>query len=196
MKGTALIVLLAMVTTGTTAQSKWRFQGIPELGVVWNSMEVDGDARLTLGATTKGFMLGAGFGADLHRINTLPLYVQGRKTIGNGRYKPFVVASLGANLPGEKHKINRDMVFIDEPSFARPPWGFDYLAGIYAEGGAGFDMAMSKKLGLQLSLSYSHKTLQEIYFNTVWNGNNESSEEKFETRYLMNRLALRLGLRF
>jgi hypothetical protein len=141
-------------------------------------------------------MLGGGAGWDYHRINSLPLYVQGRKSFSGWKNKPFLAGSIGANLPGEKHVVDEDRVYIDDPGFARPPWGYDYHPGMYVDAGVGMDFPMSEKLGLVLSLSYSYKTMKETYYSTVWNGNNESSEEKYENNYLMNRLALRVGLRF
>jgi hypothetical protein len=107
--------------------------------------------------------------------------------------KPFVLASVGASLEMEKDQ--------DQPVESTPVWGrwippaYQYSNGVYAEGGLGLAFRTNKHVGFNISLSYTYKSIEESYSDQTWTGIN-AERTTVTNKYLMNRLAFRLGLQF
>jgi opacity protein-like surface antigen len=167
----ALIIAL-LLSNASHAQQVLKPWIVADGGPLWGSYEATGDIRLQGGIRTNGWHIGAGAAYDPYRFRTLPVYVQGRRMFGQRKSKPFVIGSFGANI-----SLQEDQ---EQATVFRPgiwPWqppAYQYSNGIYAEAGIGWAFRTTKKWGLNLSLSYTHKTNTETYNNTVWAGNNEA----------------------
>jgi hypothetical protein len=189
--GIALISLI--VCTPFFGQAQWKPWVVAEGGALWGGYEFTGDIRLQGGVKTNGWLIGAGAAYDPYRYKTMPVYVQGRKMFTQGRIKPFILASIGANLEMEKDQ--------EQPVESAPVWGrwippaYQYSNGVYAEGGLGLAFRTKKRIGFNLSLSYTYKSMEETYNVNTWTGvANENT--LVENKYMMNRLAFRVGFRF
>jgi hypothetical protein len=167
---------------------------IADAGPVWGGYEVSGDVRLQGGMKMNGWLIGAGASYDPYRFRTLPIYAQGRKMFGRGKSKPFVLGSIGANIILEQDQNGTNI--ITPFSAPWPELNYRYTNGIYAEGGIGWAFRTTKKWGFNFSFSYTHKTNSEKYDARVWAGNNEMETTTSENKYLMNRLAFRVGIQF
>lgn len=182
--------IIALLLSNTSyAQLEWKPWLVADGGPLWGGFEATGDIRLQGGIKTNGWHIGAGAAYDPYRFRTLPVYVQGRRLFGQGKSKPFVLGSIGANISLQEDQENANLTIW--------PWPlptYQYSNGIYAEAGIGWAFRTTKKWGFNLSLSYTHKTNTETYNNTVWVGNNEIETATSENKYLMNRLALRIGI--
>jgi hypothetical protein len=193
MKKPGIVLIILIVSSSVFGQSQWKPWVVAEGGTLWGGYEFTGDVRLQGGMKTNGWLIGAGAAYDPYRYRTMPIYVQGRKMFTQGSIKPFILASIGASLEMEKDQ--------EQPVETTPIWGrwiapaYQYSNGMYAEGGLGLAFRAKKRIGFNLSLSYTYKSLEETYNDNTWTGvANESSTVK--NKYMMNRLACRLGLQF
>ena len=94
-------------------QNKWKAWGIPELGYISGTNGPSGDIRLQGGMQKNGWNIGLGTGVDYYRFTSFPIYAQGRKFIGKKKGKPFVLTSMGVNLPSVQTKQRNQPLFID-----------------------------------------------------------------------------------
>jgi hypothetical protein len=186
------LLLALLFSSSSYAQSVWKPWVVADGGPLWGGYEATGDIRLQGGMKTNGWHIGAGAAYDPYRFRTLPIYIQGRKMFSDWKNKPFALVSFGANISLED---DQEVISIVDPIIR--PWqqpSYQYSTGIYAEAGIGWAFRATKKWGFNLSLSYTYKTNTETYSNTVWAGNNEAEISTSENKYLMNRLAFRIGI--
>ena len=193
MRNLGIALLTLILSTPVSGQSNWKPWVVAEGGALWGGYEFTGDLRLQGGVKTNGWLIGAGVAYDPYRYRTMPVYVQGRKMFTQGRIKPFVLASIGASLEMEKDQ--------EQPIESTPVWGrwivpaYQYSNGMYAEGGLGLAFRAKKRIGFNLSLSYTYKSIEESYNDITWTG--VAAESSTATnKYMMNRLALRVGFQF
>lgn len=188
-----LVLMIMAVSFSSFSQDKWKPWIIADAGPVWGSNGPSGDVRLQAGFRSKGWLLGIGGSYDPYRIRSVPIYVQARKMFTEKKIRPFVVGSIGANIEVAK---DGDPAEPSEAIWGRwAPPSYQYSNGMYAEGGLGAAFRANKRLGLNLSFSYVYKTNSETVFGYYWLGQTITSSP-VESKYLMNRLALRLGLQF
>jgi hypothetical protein len=186
------LLLALLFSSSSYAQSVWKPWIVADGGPLWGGYEATGDIRLQGGMKTNGWHIGAGAAYDPYRFRTLPIYIQGRKMFSDWKNKPFALVSFGANISLED---DQEVISIVDPIIR--PWqqpSYQYSSGIYAEACIGWAFRATKKWGFNLSLSYTYKTNTETYSNTVWAGNNEAEISTSENKYLMNRLAFRIGI--
>lgn len=192
-----LIICMNLLPLYIFAQSKWKPGALPEVGIMAGSYEPSGDARATFLLAKNSWSVGLGAGIDWYRFRSVPVYAQGRKTFGQKKNKPFVLASGGVNLP-TKEPVQEAPIFwpgirlID--SWAPPVKTAE--PGWYAEAGAGYGFFNKKQRGLTLSLNWVYKSRTEWYETDAPAIANSNSKDRTTTTYLMNRLAFRLGWKF
>ncbi len=189
--------LLVFSFQGSAQETKWKGWGIAELGWISGTYEVSGDIRLQGGIQKNGWNIGLGTGVDYYRFTSFPIYAQGRKFIGKGKNKPFILTSIGINIPSEARKDLGQPMFFDAMNSFRAPSSLSYFydMGIYTELGGGFAFLNKKGRGLLLSLSYTQKRIKESTTNYYYlQGIGEPTEDVSE--YIMNRAALRIGYKF
>lgn len=179
------------------AQAKWRPGAAPELGFLAGAAEPSGDARATFLLSKDSWSAGVGAGMDFYRFRSVPIFLQGRKSFGKRKSKPFALASAGINLPavkaedGEVGIWNRqwDMIWWN-------PVPTDYDPGWYAELGAGYGFFNRKQRGLTLSLNWVYKSISEWYETDAPAIANSNQKDRTTTTYFLNRMALRVGWKF
>jgi hypothetical protein len=193
MKKLGILLVSLIVSSSAFSQSQWKPWVVAEGGALWGGYEFTGDLRIQGGVKTNGWLIGAGAAYDPYRYRTMPIYVQGRKMFTQGGIKPFILASIGASLEMEKDE--------EIPVETTPVWGrwaapaYQYSNGMYAEGGLGLAFRTKKRIGFNLSLSYTYKSLEETHNDYTWTGSDQKSII-VKNKYMMNRLAFRLGLQF
>ncbi len=187
-----ILIPLVLLTAPAFGQKTWKPWIVADGGPVWGGYEATGDVRLQGGMKINGWLIGAGASYDPYRFHTLPIYVQGRKMFGNGKSKPFILGSLGANIILEEDQNGTNVITPFVAPWSQP--NYQYTNGIYAEGGIGWAFRTTKKWGFNLSFSYTHKTNTEKYESRMWAGNNETETTTSENKYLMNRLSIRIGV--
>jgi hypothetical protein len=193
-----MIVFALFISTGLQAQqNKWKGWGSPELGYISGSYEPSADIRLQGGLQKNGWLVGLGAGVDYYRFTSFPIYAQGRKMIGKRKGKPFILASMGINIPSAS--INKQQnPQIDFLSSFRAPDTVpnEYDMGIYAEAGAGYAFLNKKGRGLMLSLSYTQKRIKESGTNYYYMTQGMGGPSDEINEYIMNRAAVRIGYLF
>ena len=178
------------------AQQNWKPWGVGEAGLLFGTYELSGDLRLQGGMKKGGWLLGAGAGTDGYRLNSIPVYAQVRKMMGNKNMKPFVMGSFGANFAGKIDPPFEDLSFVTmlaRPDLFVPPVS-TYRTGTYVDFGAGLAFRTHKKFGFNLSLSYTRKTQVEDVTQSIFNGTGGIETTTNTNKYMMNRYAFRIGM--
>jgi len=174
------------------AQSKWKGWIVPEAGMMTGSYEPSGDLRLQGGIHKTGWMIGIGTALDFYRYQSVPVYVQGRKMFGHKNWKPFVMTSMGVNIPTTRPAEN--LILIDIVPTTIPKENTNhYNTGFYGEAGAGYAFLNKRGRGFLISFNYVQKRTQEIYYSSFWTGSIQTVPIKQENIYIMNRFAIRIG---
>ena len=179
-------------------QNHWRGWGLPEIGYISGSYEPSADIRLQGGLQKNGWLVGLGTGVDYYRFTSFPIYVQGRKMIGKRKGKPFILTSMGVNIPSGKNQDQpNQLIPIDlVSSFVPASTPNRYDLGIYAEAGAGYAFLNKKGRGLLLSLSYTQKRIKETSTNYYYTRQGMGGPTDEVNVYIMNRAAVRIGYLF
>ncbi|HSF89747.1 MAG TPA: hypothetical protein VLA46_10040 [Saprospiraceae bacterium] len=193
MRNFSMALIILLISSPCLGQTGWKSWVVADGGPLWGAHEITGDIRLQGGLQSNGWLIGAGAAYDTYRYRTLPVFVQGRKMFTERKTKPFVMVSVGASLEMEEDQ--------ELPVEATPIWGrwmdpaYQYSNGIYAEGGLGIAFLTNKRIGINVSLSYSYKTIEESYSDYTWTGIT-TERIAVQNKYLMNRLSFRLGFQF
>lgn len=197
MRKVLLIALSLITATLIFAQSSsskksgvWNPWGVAEAGIVMGSYEGNSDLRLQGGVSKNNWLFGIGIANDAYRYNSMPIYLQARKSFLSGKRRPFVLVSAGYNFATEKD-YTPDWFFTGVRG-AVPT--YQYSSGYYGELGAGYAFRAHKKWGYTLSFSYTRKTMTEKYNSTIWNGNIPENGVN-QNLYKMHRFAVRMGIR-
>lgn len=192
------IIFIALIILPCTlhAQQSWKPWGVAEAGLLFGSYEASGDLRIQGGVKQGGWLLGVGAGTDGYKLNSIPVYAQVRKMMGNKNMKPFLMGSFGANFAGKNDPPFQDLSFVtmlSRPDLFVAPES-SYRTGSYLDLGAGLAFRTHKKFGFNLSLSYTRKTQVENVTQTVFNGTGGLETTTNTNKYMMNRYALRIGM--
>jgi hypothetical protein len=191
-----MVIMLFISSESRAQQNKWKGWGAAELGYISGSYEVTGDLRVQGGLQKKGWNIGLGAAADYYRFTSFPIYVQGRKFIGNKNWKPFILTSMGINFPSSTKKEANQMIAMWSSFRAPENSTLYYDMGIYAEAGAGYAFLNKKGRGLLLSLSYTQKRIKETGTNYYYATQGMGGPSDEVNVYIMNRAALRIGYKF
>ena len=185
------------------AQQKWKPGGVAEVGLLMGSFSVDVDWRGQFLLSKNGWSAGVGAGIDYYLFRTVPVYLQGRKWIGQRKNKPFVLASAGINFAAlypSQHGGSRwgDVIMPGPGPF--PGWWtpipYHYENGVYAEAGGGYSFLGKKQHGLTLSLSWVHKSITEWYETDAPININPGQKDRTTNLYQLNRLVFRVGFKW
>jgi hypothetical protein len=178
------------------AQKNWKPWGVAEAGLLFGSYEASGDLRLQGGMKKGSWLLGAGAAVDGYKFNSVPVYIQVRKLMGQKKAKPFFMGSFGANFAGKNNPAFQDLSFLTllaRPELVRAP-ETNYRMGSYLDLGAGIAFRTKKTFGFNLSLSYTRKTQLEDITQSIFNGTGGFSNTTNTTKYMMNRYSFRIGM--
>ena len=125
---------------------------------------------------------GIGTGIDLYNLRSIPLFADGRMSLGK-KQSFFVYANAGYNFPvGNKNDAEDYFKITDK-----------FYGGFYWDAGAGYNLRLHAMHRLSLSAGYSYKKLSNKtgYGFTCPGGN--CPEQIYIYHYYMGRIAAKLG---
>lgn len=179
---------LALFATGACAQDhavkKW--YGVIQSGVVFNESDVNAQPSVAMGYRWKGFGIGLAAGIDLPDIRSMQYGIDLRKTfqLGNQQLLFFAMPALNDPLPTKEDRL-----------FKRYFPDHRFKNGSYLETGAG--ILLGKKKNLLTAFYWSRKTHEETYSTNLWSPLSQEPENSiFRTRYITNRLGIKIGFSF
>jgi len=189
-----IFFLLISVMGISQTKLKWKLRAMPELGLQIGSISPSGDARLNLLAEKKSWMVGIGGGVDFYRFQSYPIYLNARRAITVGKWKPFAYSSVGYNIMG---KVDQFTEWGNIWGGLGGPTSYKYGGGLYAEAGAGLVARIKKKDRIYFSAGFVEKTVTEKYDSFYWLGfQNQLEPVKNTNVYSMNRLVMRVAFKF
>ena len=192
-----LLLCLNLIPFYILAQQVWKPGAVPELGFLAGAYEPSGDARANLLLSKKDWSVGLGTGIDWYRFRSVPVYLQGRKSFGARKSKPFALASGGVNLPMVNEEAGQVGIWTgrwDMIGWTPIPTAFN--PGWYAELGAGYGFFNRKQRGFTLSLNWVFKSMSEWYETDAPALAETGGKDRTTTTYFMSRMALRIGWKF
>lgn len=163
-----------------------RFQSFNAMALLTGEQGAGFGIQSVNGVQWRSFFVGAGLGFDFYGISTTPVFLDIRKTFGQGKNKFFAYGDAGYNIawPGSfSESFN---------SALQNPGG-----GFYSDIGMGYLVGFGKRDALILSAGYTFKSLtddQEVYPICFPGGLCEPVIERFEYRF--NRITIKAGWRF
>ena len=163
-----------------------RFQSYNAIALFTGESGVSVGIQSVNGVQWKSFFIGAGLGFDFYGISTTPVFLDLRKTFGQGRNKFFAYGDAGYNIawPGSiSESFN---------STLQDPEG-----GFYSDIGMGYLVGFGKNDALILSAGYTFKSLSDnlvTYPPCLPGVVCEPITERNEYRF--NRISIKAGWRF
>ncbi len=189
MKKIIVSLVFIVICTGfnhTIAQESPAYSGMFNVGILYGSNKSKIQAQTIHGLQYRGWFAGVGGGIDDYFQQSIPIFLDVRKSILNKPNTPFVYADGGINLVTKGTKDDWRKV--------------EMKAGVFYEGGLGYKIALAEKLALNLAVGYSAKTYTQNtffkrtiptppYFTDDWT---QSNKEDFN----LQRFVMKIGLQF
>ena len=191
-----LFVLLFLIPAGIiyaqnqplpAKKKNTRFQSYNAIGLLTGDQTVSWNIQTVNGVQWKTFFVGAGLGFDFYRIGTTPVFLDLRKSFGQGRNKVFAYGDIGYQFPWPGNGKNYFGVYT----------GDALIGGLYSDIGICYLLEFGKKDALVLSAGYSNKSLSESVVSIpicLPGVPCEPQSGKYE--YKFNRLSFKIGWRF
>lgn len=126
-----------------------RFSSINSVGFAAGQSMPDLVLQTVNGIRFSNWYTGIGIGVDNYRYKTLPLFIDGRRSLGKEN-EGFLYADLGYNFP-YKDKPGKEISYYDN---------YHFTGGIYTDIGIGCQVKLNKIASFLFSLGYSSKELQ------------------------------------
>jgi len=161
-----LIILFCFSFGAATAQkqkanNRFRFQSINQVGLLNGETGASPQLQTVNGVQYKSWFGGLGIGLDYYQFRSIPVFADFRKTFGDSKNKVFVYGDGGISCSWvttkEKNNYNGTL---DR-----------FSNGWYVDGGLGYQIHISGKNALLLSLGYSYKTVKEsipVYYPVLY----------------------------
>jgi hypothetical protein len=167
-------------------QKNTRFHSYNAIALLTGESEVSAGIQSVNGVEWKTLFIGAGVGLDFYGISTTPVFVDIRKTFGQGKNKFFAYGDAGYNIawPGSfSESLNSTL---QEPE-----------GGFYSDIGMGYLVGFGKSDALILSAGYTFKSLSDnlvAYPLCLPGVVCEPTTDRNE--YHFNRITIKAGWRF
>ncbi len=167
-------------------QNNTIFQSYNTLALITGEQGAGFGIQTVNGIQRKSFFLGAGLGFDFYGISSTPVFIDLRKTFGQGKNKFFAYGDAGYNIawPGTTDIFYR-------------PSTLDQKGGFYGDLGIGYLVGFGKRDALILSAGYTFKSSSDnmVAYPICFPGEVcEPIKERNEYRF--NRIVIRAGWRF
>jgi hypothetical protein len=167
-------------------QKNTRFQSYNTIGLLTGEQTISASLQSVNGIQWKSLFVGAGLGFDFYGIGTTPLFLDLRKTFGQGPKKFFAYGDVGYNIawPGSNNASFNSSIL-------------DQKGGFYSDIGIGYLIGFGKNDALILSAGYTFKSLSDnlvAYPLCVPGIVCEPLTERNE--YHFNRISIKAGWRF
>jgi hypothetical protein len=148
-----LIVINSALSSALFAQKRIDFSSAFKAGLLNGEADKAGtELQLVGGISYKSWFSGIGSGVEYYSgFKSIPVYVEVRKDLKEGRNTPFVNADMGYNWPlrNKNYKMNYGLTY-------------KFRGGLYYELSAGYKFILSKSLSMALSAGYSYKNFKEV----------------------------------
>ncbi|MGL6268837.1 MAG: hypothetical protein ACRC2O_12980, partial [Chitinophagaceae bacterium] len=167
-------------------QKNTRFQSYNAIALITGEKGAGFGIQSVNGVQWKSFFIGAGVGFDFYGISTTPVFLDIRKTFGQGKNKFFAYGDAGYNIawPGSSSaNFNSSFQEMD--------------GGFYSDLGIGYLVGFGKRDALILSAGYTFKSLSDnlvAYPLCIPGVVCEPVTERYEYRF--NRITIKAGWRF
>ena len=133
------------------ANNRFRFQSINQVGLLNGETGASPQLQTVNGVQYKSWFGGLGVGLDYYRFRSIPVFADFRKTFGHSKNKVFVYGDGGVSCSWVTTK-EKNNYYGNLDRFS---------TGWYVDGGLGYQIHISGKNALLLSLGYSYKTVKE-----------------------------------
>lgn len=167
-------------------QKNIRFHSYNSIGLLTGEQTVSTGIQSVNGVQWKSYFIGAGLGFDFYGIGTTPLFLDLRKTFGQGRKKFFAYGDAGYNIawPGTNNTSFNSSLQEEK-------------GGFYSDIGIGYLVGFGKNDALILSAGFTFKSLSDnlVAYPLCMPG---VICEPFTERneYHFNRISIKAGWRF
>lgn len=155
---------------GAIKSNSFGFTSINQVGIAAGENDNGILLQTINGLRYKTWFLGVGVGLDTYNAKTIPLFADIRKSLLAKPSTPFLYADGGIQFSAEK-KHNKD-------DFGSK----DYDPGLFYDVGAGYYFGLKNKNALLMSVGYSFKRLDYIYYTANY-------------KYKLNRFSFKVGYR-
>ncbi len=176
-----LKILLTAIFAGcclfSKAQSRIKYHGLVQAGLIHGVQDPGFLLQTIQGVKYKTWALGLGAGIDDYFRNSAPLFIDLRKKIFDRPNSPFLFADFGKTVVFDETESNMYMNSI-------------YSGRRYYDIGVGYQWAMEKNAGFNISVGYSQKNITQTTQYTYSDPNSEVM------KYTFRRLTLKAGLSF
>jgi hypothetical protein len=176
-----IFVSLLLTITGVCfaqGKDKFRFTSSNQIGTLSGESSTEFQMQTINGVRYKTITAGVGLGLDFYYEQTIPLFIDLRKTVFDKASTPFIYADAGYS-------------FLTRGS--KPEYEMGRKGGIYYAIGIGYELPLQGKVKLVLDGGYSYKHFSRVIDNEPW----RSSLHSFDTyEYSFNRISIKAGLGF
>jgi hypothetical protein len=142
----------AMAQNAASNKSKpsVQFGSINQLGILNGGSGVSYAIQSINGVQMKSWFIGAGVGIDMYSKRSVPVFIEGRKWLGQKANKPFIYGGAGLNFTW--------LNFIEKEKAGLP---YSTWPGLYMDAGFGVRVLTSRSLAVVMSAGYSLKQSKE-----------------------------------
>ncbi|MCD2421458.1 hypothetical protein LQ567_01705 [Niabella pedocola] len=183
------LFLLAVVIIGVNfcrAQSRpIRYSGIINTGAVFGSNNTKLQVQTIHGIQSDTWSAGIGVSLDDYFLRSFPVFIDVRKDIFNTANSPFIYGEGGIN------PVWRNI----EESYRK----IDHKTGAFYEGGVGYKIGLNQQMALIIAAGYSFKSFRADSYVKAYDTSqplNWAWSNRTSDKYMLRRIALKIGLRF
>jgi len=188
-KGLFIVCLLQFnfhLASAQKSEKTYRFHSFNSLALVNGNNAVSAGLQSVNGFQKKNWFVGVGAGLDYYLYRTVPVFADVRYSFGKKKNKPFAFVDAGVNIEWVETGYNGRVIIWDGNSSSK------YKGGLYSDIGFGYNIKM-KNNALVISLSHSHKSLEETITSTDWRTNQTQTDFN---EYKLNRILIKVGWQF
>jgi len=163
---------------------KTTFQSINQMGLLDGESGAAVQLQTINGVRHQSWFIGAGLGLDYYKFRTIPLFLDLRKTFGNGSNQFFLYSDAGASFYWKRDKDVKEYFLNDK-----------FKPGLLAEAGLGCSIKINSGLHVLFSGGYSYKSVRE-QGSLVWIDWPPPGDNTAVTEHHLNRVVIKAGLVF
>ena len=148
-----LVIFIAIEMNCTGQDKKMQFKSINSLGLAEGQYGSAIQLQTINGIQKKRWFAGIGLGLDHYRFQSVPMFVDLRRSFGKKSNKIFIFANAGINF-SDLTKNQKKYSY---------PAGSAFENGVYLATGAGYDIKMTSRFSLSIASGYTYKNTPEQY---------------------------------
>lgn len=147
-----ILLTIALVFTAAVSlaqQKKLKFRSLNSVAITGGESPAAAAYETVNGFNFSSWFAGLGAGLDNYHFKSVPVFIDGRKYLGN-KEELFLLGNIGGNFPVQK-KAAKEFSYHDS---------YYFKGGFYADAGIGYRFPLVKKTSLIFSISNSYKSMQ------------------------------------